>query len=350
VYLPALNEWCQNAAMPRRSVLPPSLSAQLSALSTQRFRALPDSELQDVLAGFSELPAKLIVDASREMTDVVSPYEPSLLEQLRKSEQQLMKRSHDYAWFFLFHRSGYVREAALDAINAPPASAFFLSALAWRLNDWVGAVRRAAVRCAERVFPRISPEVGASAAPYLLDRRFVWARWSDEAKVLDAVFGRTDVMAALAMRMQEQQTGPFASCLRHALRYPEIDKHLPYLAVDAVQPSVRAAAYQCLISGRATWPVGYGWIWVNKIYGLRKRARTLDSRDIQIASPAVEWIRKGIHDRSVLVRRIAADAMVGARAQIPDADRLIAVLANDRSPAIRSRADYMLRHPHSEQL
>jgi hypothetical protein len=334
--------------MPRRSVLPPSLSAQLSALSTQRFRALPDSELQDILAGFSELPAKLIVDASREMTDVVSPYEPSLLEQLRKSEQQLMKRSHDYAWFFLFHRSGYVREAALNAINAPPTSAFFLSALAWRLNDWVGAVRRAAVRCAERVFPRISPEVAASAAPYLLDRRFVWARWSDEAKVLDSVFGRRDVMAALAMRMQ-QQPGPFANCLRHALRYPEIDKHLPRLAIDAIQPSVRVAAYQCLMSGRATWPTGFGWTWIDKVYGLRKRVRTLESRDIQTTSPAADWIRRGIHDRSVLVRRVAADAMVGARAQLPDADSLIAVLASDRSSAIRSRADYMLRHPHSDQ-
>jgi hypothetical protein len=334
--------------MPRRSVLPPSLSAQLSALSTQRFRALPDSELQDILAGFSELPAKLIVDASREMTDVVSPYEPSLLEQLRKSEQQLMKRSHDYAWFFLFHRSGYVREAALNAINAPPTSAFFLSALAWRLNDWVGAVRRAAVRCAERVFPRISPEVAASAAPYLLDRRFVWARWSDEAKVLDSVFGGRDVMAALAMRMQ-QQPGPFASCLRHALRYPEIDKHLPRLAIDAIQPSVRVAAYQCLMSGRATWPTGFGWTWIDKVYGLRKRVRTLESRDIQTTSPAADWIRRGIHDRSVLVRRVAADAMVGARAQLPDADSLIAVLASDRSSAIRSRADYMLRHPHSDQ-
>lgn len=336
--------------MPRRSVLPPSLSAQLSALSTRRFRALSDSELQDILAGFSELPAKLIVDASREMTDVVSPYEPSLLEQLRKSEQQLMKRSHDYAWFFLFHRSGYVREDALDAINAPPSSAFFLSALAWRLNDWVGAVRQAAVRCAERVFPRISAEVAASAAPYLLDRRFVWARWSEEAKILDSVFGRADVMEALVMRMQKQQTGPFASCLRHALRYPEIDKHLPHLAIDAIQPSVRVAAYQCLLSSRATWPVGYGWTWIDKVYGLRKRARMLDSRDIQRASPAADWIRRGIHDRSILVRRIAADAMIGARAKMADADDLIALLANDRNSTIRSRADYMLRHPLSEQL
>jgi hypothetical protein len=332
--------------LPRRSALPPTLSAQLAALA----RRHTPSDLQDVLTGFSALPAGLVVDASSELSTAIRPQNPSLLEQLStKSERQLLKINPDYAWLLLFHYSGYEREAALEAIEVPPNSPFFFSALAWRLNDWVEPVRQAAVRCAERVLPRISPDVAATAAPYLLDRRFVWGRWTEEPKVLDAVFRRADVMAALAMRMQEQQTGPFASCLRHALRYPEIDEHLPNLAVAAVQPSVRAAAYQCLISGRATWPVGYGWTWVNKIYGLRKRTRTLGSRDIQIASPAVEWIRKGIHDRSVLVRRIAADAMVGARAQIPDADRLIAVLANDRSSTIRSRADYMLRHPHSEQ-
>lgn len=333
----------------RRSVLPPALSAQLSALA--RRSAASDRELQDVLAGFSELPANLVVDASRELSVAVRPQNPTLLEQLlTKSERQLLKTNPDYAWLLLFHYSGYEREAALDAIDVPPSSPFFFSALAWRLNDWVGPVRQAAVRCAERVLPRISPDVAASAAPYLLDRRFVWGRWSEEPKVLDAVFRRQDVMAVLTTRMEKQQTGSFARCLRHALRYPEIDEHLPRLAIGSVQPSVRVAAYQCLITGRASWPVGFEWTWIDKVYGLRKRVRTLDSRDIQMASPAIEWIKTGIRDRSVLVRKVASDALVGARAQLPDSDSLIAMLANDRSSAIRSRADYMLRHPPSEQL
>jgi hypothetical protein len=333
--------------LPRRSALPPALSAKLAALA----RRHTPSDLQDVLTGFSALPASLVVDASSELSTAIRPQNPSLLEQLStKSERQLLKINPDYAWLLLFHYSGYEREAALEAIKVPPSSPFFFSALAWRLNDWVEPVRQAAVRCAERVLPRISPDVAATAAPYLLDRRFVWGRWSEEPKVLDALFRRTDVMAALAMRIQKQQTGPFASCLRHALRYPEIDEHLPRLAVDAVQPSVRVAAYQCLMSGKATWPVGFGWSWIDKVYGLRRRVRMLDSRAIQRESPAAEWIRRGIHDKSILVRRVAADAMVGARAQLPDADSLIALLADDRNSAIRSRADYMLRHPHSEQL
>ena len=57
----------------------------------------------------------------------------------------------NFAWLFLFHPSGYIREAALDSIVTPPTSAFFFAALAWRLNDWAGPVRKAAERCAVRV-------------------------------------------------------------------------------------------------------------------------------------------------------------------------------------------------------
>ena len=333
----------------RRSVLPPSLSAQLSTLRSRIGETQSDRALERLLEGFSALPANLIVDASSEIADVVRPQFTSLLEQFfSKSEKGLLKQSPSYAWLFLFHHSGYVREAALDAIVVPPMSPFFFAALAWRLNDWVGPVRRAAVRCAERVFPLMNPGVAASAAPYLLDRRFVWGRWGDEPKVLDSVFVRNDVIAALATMMQQQTTGPFASCLRRASRFPEIDEHLPRLAT-AVQPSVRAVAYQCLISGKATWPVGFEWIWIDKVYGLRRRVRKLTSREIQTTRLSTHWIRDGIHDKSPLVRRVAADAMVGARGQFPDAGNLIALLAKDRSSAIRSRAEYMLRHPPTDQ-
>jgi len=49
------------------------------------------------------------------------------------------------------------------------------------------------------------------------------------------------------------------------------------------------------------------------------------------------------------VRRVAADALIADRGQLPDEATLIAQLAKDPSSAIRSRADYMLRHPPSGQ-
>ena len=84
------------------------------------------------------------------------------------SDQELLEINHDYAWLFLFHPNGYVREAALDSLNNPPTSPFFFAALAWRLNDWVPAVRQAAQRCAERVLYRTAADVAATAALYLL--------------------------------------------------------------------------------------------------------------------------------------------------------------------------------------
>jgi hypothetical protein len=45
------------------------------------------------------------------------------------------------------------------------------------------------------------------------------------------------------------------------------------------------------------------------------------------------------------VRRVAADALIEHRASVRDLDQLIARMTADRSPSIRERADYMIRHP-----
>jgi len=257
-------------------------------------RKQSDHELRQVLAELASLPANLVVRASREIARearlgwwqpenlplrVVAVGPARLfwtrlknalwLEWPSPSEQALLKRNNDFAWLFLFHPSGHVREAALDCINSAPTSPFFFAALAWRLNDWVQPVRRAAERCAERVLHRTAADVAATAALYLLGRRLAWGRWSDEAKALDKVFERKDVMAGIALRLTRQPTGALATYLRQALRYPAIDEHLPRIASTAIQPSVRAVAYRCLISGKAAWTVGFEWAWIDKVYGLR---------------------------------------------------------------------------------
>ena len=141
------------------------------------------------------------------------------------------------------------------------------------------------------------------------------------------------------------QPVPLATCLRHALRYPNIDEHLRELAGGATQPAVRAVAYQCLLTDKATWPAGYEWIWIDKIYGLRRRVIKMDLRDTAHALPQAELIRDAMRDKSPKVRIVAADALIDLRTRLADADGLIEQLAKDRSPAVRWRADYMLRHP-----
>jgi len=97
--------------------------------------------------------------------------------------------------------------------------------------------------------------------------------------------------------------------------------------------------------------VGFEWIWIDKVYGIRRRVPKLATRDIPKTRPAVELIRNAARDKSPFVRRVAADALITARAQLPAeaVEALIADLEKDKSPAIRSRADFMRRHLPSRQ-
>jgi hypothetical protein len=352
-------------------VLPPELSAKLAALATRPAHSETRYALDAILSELANLPAHFVVRASREIAtsaslgwwqpekrpiQIIPTHGAPPFSWLKyrlglewvPSDNELLAANPNFAWLFLFHPNGYVREDALNSIDSPPTSPFFFAALAWRLNDWVAPVRQAAERCAKRVLHRTAPDVAANAALYLLDRRLVWSRWSDEPKALDTIFGQEDVIAALASQLQKSSTGPLATCLRNTLRYPNIDEHLPRLAAAAVQPLVRAVAYQCLVFGKASWAVGFEWAWIDKVYGLRKRAPVLETRDVKKIGTAADFIREAAHDKSPFVRRVAADALIAARSQLPDEAALIAHLANDQSSAVRSRADFMLRHPPSE--
>ncbi|MBR0756491.1 hypothetical protein JQ604_30300 [Bradyrhizobium jicamae] len=328
--------------------------------------------MDDILTELAALPTHLIVRASRDIATTARlgwwqpEKQPRQIIPARRtnlffqritdrlwpkappapfpSDRELLATNADFAWLFLFHPSGYLREAALCRIATPPTSPFFLAALALRLNDWVGPVRQAAARCVKHLAPDVAADVAADAAAYLLGRRFAWERWSDEAHMLDLVFARADVLAALAKRLQDTPTGPMGDCLRNALRFPDSDQHLSKLAATAIQPSVRAIAYKCLISRKAAWHAGFEWAWIDKVYGLRRRVPKLETRDIQTDGPVVDFIVAGIRDRSAFVRKTVADAMIGVRSQIEDEGHLVAQLAADPNPAVRSRGDFMVRH------
>jgi hypothetical protein len=311
-----------------------------------------DGKLKAVVAELSALPADAVVRVSREIATVARlwwhpPLVGTTYGPIEDPDLQLLLKSTDYAWLFLFHNNGYVRAAALGAISEPPTSPFLFSALAWRLNDWVQPVRAAAERCADRVLQRTATDVAADAALYLLDRRLVWRRWSGELRVLDAVFSRPDVIASLASRIQQKPTGPVARCLRHALRYPSIDTHLQRLAEAAIQPSVRAIAYECLSSAKASWAVGFEWMWIDKVYFKRKQVRKFQTRDVQRPLPLADLIERAARDKSAVVRKVAADALIALRSEMPNAEALISQLAKDRRPAVQSRADFLMRHPIS---
>src|SRR5205823_12364321 len=140
----------------------------------------------------------------------------------------------------------------------------------------------AALACAQRCFPLTEPQVIAAAAAALLLRKDSWGRWNSEREAVDGAFSRPDVGARLADDLARALTGPASRVLRAALMHDTLDHHLRTLATDAKQPSVRALAVQTIANGRASWPAGMEWKWIDKSMGKRVRVPKFNSRDLVV--------------------------------------------------------------------
>lgn len=290
-----------------------------------------------------------LAQAEREIVGAAALYrcygEPSRMEKLftgRVSDADRLRSIERLEFLFLFHRDGRMREAALRKITGPLPSAFFFSVVTWRLNDWAEPVRQAAVECAARTFPSTSARVVAQAACVLLTRQATWGRWGGERNILNAAFERRDVASCLADIIGASATGPMASPLRQALRADGMDAHLRRLAVDAVQPAVRAAAIQTLIKGRAEWPVGWRWRWIDKSMGVRRRETAFATRPLAVRTDTESTIMLGLRDRAATVRSAAMSGLMQERSAVADARALASAMLDDRSPAVRERAEFVI--------
>lgn len=244
---------------------------------------------------------------------------------------------------FVFHRDGRLREAALRQLHGDLGSAFYFTAVAYRLNDWAPQVRVAAVECARRTFPQTSPAAVVKAAMALLPRKHAWGRWGSEAKVLDEAFARRDVADMLAETLREARTGPAGTILRRALVSSTMDGHLLALAVSARLPAVRGVAFQALAEGRAAWVVGKRKEWIDKSMSLFRMVPMIAERRLPLRTPADDLIVLGARDRSAAVRRIAVDALIRSRHDLPNVDQLCDLFVGDRNSGVRERIDFLIR-------
>ncbi len=260
-----------------------------------------------------------------------------------KTESNLLRQHSLLKFFYLFHGSGYLREAALKAWNGPLESPFLFACVAYRLNDWVGEVRQTAFACAERTFPQTSPEIVAKAAFVLLARVSDWQRWSEEAAILEETFSRPDVMERLASLVVTEATGPVGKVLTFALRHEEMDRYLLRISQKAIQPSVRALALRTLIEGRTLWPEGLRKEWIDKSMGRFKLAVAYRERPIVRPASLDSLIAQGAADQAAMVRRIAADGLVRYRASLNEVDQLTQKFAVDRSASVQERANFILK-------
>lgn len=244
---------------------------------------------------------------------------------------------------FLFHGSGFFREAALNKLDGGAPSAFAVAALIQRLNDWVPSVRQAARGAVKRVLPDTAAHHVATAGLFLLRQTEGWQRWETGAALFDEEMGRAEVLEALAVLLRDATSAGLSSTLRSVCRYEGIDIHLPMLAHEARLPQVRAIALRALVTGKVEWPTGHGWEWIDKSLGQMRWVRTFSGRQVEIAASVRSLIEAGTRDRAASVRKAAADGLVTHRHSLDTVEEIAARLAGDRSGPVRDRADFVLR-------
>jgi hypothetical protein len=296
-----------------------------------------------IVTKVSMLPAQAIYEVERLIGWLprVFPRRQSWLW-FRPGTNRAVEIEPAHAPAFMFNRSGYVREAALKAVNQLPDTPFFLAALVWRLNDWVEPVRRAAQDCANRELPRLSTRTIVGAAPFLLERMPYWGRWGSPPAIVLDTLARPDCVHELVVQFAKTAEIP-AGALRGALSFGFLDNHLLSISRTAKRPEFRAVALKAIINSEVTWVTHYERQWVNKAYGITRRVPVLARRAIPRQAAVAVLIRQGAADRNPLVRRVAAHGLVQHAASLSDIKPLMALFDSDKSPSVRWNIEYLAR-------
>jgi len=249
-------------------------------------------------------------------------------------------------WLNLCHPDGYIREQALHALPARIPSTLYAILVLLRLNDWAAPVRDAARRRLTAFAAATAPQHLAAALGYILRYWTSWGRMSPASKQDALAVLLSDAVAAqLATALARSPAGPMTTLLSQLGQIAAIDPHLPYLAAQAIQPALRAKAYQSLLSGKATWASGKEQEWIERRHNLYRWRTHLDSRPLTIPVEHTPTLQQAAADRSPIVRRVAADAIIAALPHLgPSEQHLATRLAVDPNPSVAERGAYILHH------
>ena len=249
----------------------------------------------------------------------------------------------------LAHPDGHRREAALRTpglrLEVPLAWGLAL----YRINDWVPEVRAAAREMLPIHAQSAHPAVLATVFWATLMEDLRWLRVTDrEEQTMAAVFCVTGVAEAMRSKLIAATTGPAGRIARQASRFPDMDSQWEEVARQSVQPSVRAVALRILISQKAIYQVNWQEYQRSPSQTWRHSRRYLRERAAPTGLTFLEAIELAAQDRSPLVRRIAADALVRATHRLSREEWAIAEkLAMDRHSSIRSPAQFVLQRRQS---
>jgi hypothetical protein len=248
-------------------------------------------------------------------------------------------------WIDLSSFDGHVRERTLRTLVGPAPNSFFLGVAARRLNDWVPQVRMAARATLRPLAQASNPEHVVDVLCAILPMWTTWGRAEqlDRQTVLE-LLSIERVAELLKRRLISEPAGPMSTILSQVLRTPVLDNHLVEIANDAVQPAVRARAQRALLFGKAVWVEERHFHWIDVGYCKGRMQNVLGERALTRTLPLMERLESASLDPSSIVRRVAAEALVGemnglGSSALPLARRLAA----DASPKIAERAAFILQ-------
>lgn len=334
---------------PRDDRLPECLRADLASLKLALQRgAVPPGLVASTIARIGKLPPTFVANLDSSIADAAELWRyvggPKLwpLSLFAKTHSSQLMATRGLELIFLFHRDGFLREAALKRTTGGLPGPFFVAAVVWRLNDWVAPVRQAAVDCAQRCFPQTEPQSLAVVLLALATQRESWRRWDHERAIFNSLTDTPAVNAQIA-DLLKVGTSSMASGFRQLLRNDGLDAYLPDLARSAAQPAIRGIATQCLIDREARWPCGYRWEWIEKAYGTRRRVHQFGRRAIELEFDRQQLIEAAAMDRSASLRRIALSAAIQHFRNTLLAQQLAVRLRDDSAASVRSRAEFILK-------
>jgi hypothetical protein len=81
--------------------------------------------------------------------------------------------------------------------------------------------------------------------------------------------------------------------------------------------------------------------------GIRRRETTYSKRVLEHPADRARLIEVSAHDRSAIVRRVAASSIIQYELEPDAAHKMAVVMMTDKSPSVRERAEFFLKRAAS---
>ncbi|WP_026601347.1 hypothetical protein [Methylomonas sp. 11b] len=255
-------------------------------------------------------------------------------------------------WIDLCSEDGFKRQKTLRTLSGAAPNGFFFAIAVRRLNDWVPQVREAAREKLPIVAKHTDPELVVDVLCATLPHWNSWGRMEDKDKqVLIEITCIEKIGLALKSRILSTTSGPMTSVLSQVGRAETLDRYLDEIARKAIQPSVRAKSYRCLLEGKMAWFAGRKWEWTDKRYCKGHFKPIIRERNVLVTSPSLEILISAATDRSPIVRRVAGEMLIRELAKIgTESLKLAHLLASDKSPSVAERGKFALKRLKNSDL